>query len=79
MTRAGFEGGTTARTSSTVSAYQQALTPVFGFLVPLILVGLVLAFVLPEKRIADHRPNEDEPKAPDTHSTGREPKVPAAD
>ncbi|MER5520707.1 MDR family MFS transporter [Streptomyces sp. NPDC002763] len=36
-----------------VAAYQHALTPVFAYLVPLFLVGAVLAVVLPEKRLAD--------------------------
>ena len=35
-----------------VAAYQHALTPVFAYLVPLFLVGAVLAVVLPEKRLA---------------------------
>ncbi|MFD4599779.1 MFS transporter [Streptomyces sp. NPDC058464] len=62
-----------------VAAYQHALTPVFAYLVPVLLIGLVLAFVLPEKRIADHERNEGEHKAPDTHSADRRPKVPTAD
>ncbi|AXG82191.1 MDR family MFS transporter [Streptomyces paludis] len=53
-----------------VSAYQHALTPVFGYLVPLFLIGVVLAFVLPEKRIVDHTPDEDGQKAPETHLEG---------
>ncbi|WOX07425.1 MDR family MFS transporter [Streptomyces sp. N50] len=35
-----------------VEAYQHALAPVFAYLVPLFLVGAVLAVVLPEKRLA---------------------------
>ena len=35
-----------------VAAYQHALTPVFAYLVPLFLVGTVLAVALPEKRLA---------------------------
>ncbi|WP_257234184.1 MDR family MFS transporter [Streptomyces sp. JV178] len=35
-----------------VLAYQQALTPVFRYLVPLFALGLVLAFLLPEKKLA---------------------------
>ncbi|MFD4507058.1 efflux RND transporter permease subunit [Streptomyces sp. NPDC058457] len=35
-----------------IAAYQHALTPVFGCLVPLFAVGVVLAVVLPEKRLA---------------------------
>ncbi|MEX1659512.1 MDR family MFS transporter [Streptomyces pseudovenezuelae] len=38
---------------SVVAAYQHALTPVFAYLVPLFLVGALLAVVLPEKRLAD--------------------------
>lgn len=47
-----------------VAAYQHALTPVFGYLVPLFLVGVVLAVVLPEKRLAggdSHRPDGEAP------------------
>lgn len=47
-----------------VAAYQHALTPVFGYLVPLFLVGVVLAVVLPEKRLAggdSHRPDGETP------------------
>ncbi|MFF0095043.1 MDR family MFS transporter [Streptomyces canus] len=36
-----------------VLAYQHALTPVFRYLVPVFALGLVLAFVLPEKKLAD--------------------------
>jgi EmrB/QacA subfamily drug resistance transporter len=35
-----------------VTAYQHALVPVFGYLVPVFAVGVVLAFLLPEKKIA---------------------------
>ncbi|MER6124124.1 MDR family MFS transporter [Streptomyces sp. NPDC001795] len=35
-----------------ILSYQHALTPVFRYMVPLFAVGLVLAFVLPEKRLA---------------------------
>ena len=35
-----------------VLAEQQALTPVFRYLVPLLALGLVLAFLLPEKKPA---------------------------
>jgi hypothetical protein len=35
-----------------VNAYQHALVPVFGYLVPVFAVGLVLAFLLPEKKLA---------------------------
>jgi EmrB/QacA subfamily drug resistance transporter len=35
-----------------VNAYQHALVPVFGYLVPVFVIGLVLAFLLPEKKLA---------------------------
>jgi hypothetical protein len=35
-----------------ILAYQNALTPVFRYLVPVFALGLVLAFLLPEKRLA---------------------------
>ncbi|WP_431894507.1 MDR family MFS transporter [Micromonospora haikouensis] len=35
-----------------VAAYQHALTPVFGYLIPLFAAGLVLALLLPEKKLA---------------------------
>lgn len=35
-----------------VNAYQHALVPVFGYLVPVFAVGLILAFLLPEKKLA---------------------------
>jgi MFS family permease len=38
-----------------VLAYQHALTPVFRYLVPVFALGLVLAFVLPEKKLADDK------------------------
>lgn len=40
-----------------VLSYQQALTPVFRYLVPLFAVGLVLALLLPEKRLTDTVPD----------------------
>ncbi|PJE94311.1 MFS transporter [Streptomyces carminius] len=36
-----------------VASYQHALTPVFGYLLPLFLVSLVLAFLLPEKVLSN--------------------------
>ncbi|MET7480655.1 MDR family MFS transporter [Streptomyces sp. NPDC005648] len=36
-----------------VLAYQQALTPVFAYLLPLFAVALALAFALPEKELSD--------------------------
>ncbi|MFD3931917.1 MDR family MFS transporter [Streptomyces sp. NPDC058614] len=61
-----------------VTAYQQALTPVFGYLVPIFLVGLVLAFVLPEKRIGNDKSEESRRNTPDTGSESREAEVPSA-
>jgi EmrB/QacA subfamily drug resistance transporter len=47
-----------------VASYQHALTPVFGYLVPVFVVGLVLAFVLPEKELSGtHAGPADEPVA----------------
>jgi hypothetical protein len=44
-----------------ILSYQHALTPVFRYLLPVFALGLVLALLLPEKKLADdHRP------APDT-------------
>jgi EmrB/QacA subfamily drug resistance transporter len=42
-----------------VAAYQHALVPVFAYLAPVFVIGLVLAFILPEKKLADT--NEPEP------------------
>jgi EmrB/QacA subfamily drug resistance transporter len=36
-----------------IAAYQHALTPVFRYLVPLFALGLILALLLPEKKLAD--------------------------
>lgn len=44
-----------------ILAYQHALTPVFRYLVPVFVLGLLLAFLLPEKKLAD-----DNGPAPDT-------------
>jgi EmrB/QacA subfamily drug resistance transporter len=38
-----------------ILAYQQALTPVFRYMLPLFALGLVLAFLLPEKKLAGGR------------------------
>jgi MFS family permease len=35
-----------------VTAYQHALVPVFGYLVPVFAIGVALAFLLPEKKLA---------------------------
>ncbi|WP_051807490.1 MDR family MFS transporter [Actinoplanes subtropicus] len=37
---------------SVIAAYQHALTPVFGYMVPLFAFGLVLALLLPERKLA---------------------------
>jgi EmrB/QacA subfamily drug resistance transporter len=37
-----------------IQAYQHALTPVFRYMLPVFLAGLVLALLLPEKRLADN-------------------------
>lgn len=45
-----------------VDAYQHALTPVFLYLMPVFVIGLVLAFVLPEKVLSDtNTPGADAP------------------
>ncbi len=36
-----------------ILACQNALTPVFRYRVPVLALGLVLAFLLPEKRLSD--------------------------
>ncbi|NUR03998.1 MAG: hypothetical protein HOY79_48085 [Streptomyces sp.] len=36
-----------------VDAYQHALTPIFGYLVPLLAVVAVLAFLLPQRELSD--------------------------
>lgn len=40
-----------------VDAYQHALTPVFLYLTPVFVIGLVLALILPEKPLADTQPD----------------------
>ncbi|MET7477032.1 MDR family MFS transporter [Streptomyces sp. NPDC005648] len=42
-----------------ILAYQQALTPVFRYLVPVFFVGLVLALILPEKKLSDGHGDSD--------------------
>ncbi|GAB6902401.1 MDR family MFS transporter [Kineosporia succinea] len=42
-----------AAQDAVISSYQHALTPVFLYLIPIFAVGLVLAFLLPEKELAD--------------------------
>ncbi|GLY30757.1 MDR family MFS transporter [Kineosporia sp. NBRC 101731] len=42
-----------AAQDAVIASYQHALTPVFLYLIPLFAVGLVLAFLLPEKELAD--------------------------
>ncbi|WP_228033760.1 MDR family MFS transporter [Streptomyces spongiae] len=41
-----------------ILSYQHALTPVFRYLVPVFVLGLVLAFLLPEKKLADGNDND---------------------
>ncbi|GHB82953.1 MFS transporter [Streptomyces umbrinus] len=54
-----------------VLAYQHALTPVFGYLVPVFALGLVLAFFLPEKKLADdHDHDHDTTPAAQPGETG---------
>ncbi|GAA1382097.1 MDR family MFS transporter [Pseudonocardia kongjuensis] len=45
-----------------VAAYQQALAPIFGYLVPVFAVGLLLALVLPEKVLSGTNEPEPEPE-----------------
>ncbi|MFF2514419.1 hypothetical protein [Streptomyces sp. NPDC058086] len=45
---------------------------------PIFLVGLILAFVLPEKRIGNDKSEVAERKTPDTGSESRKPEVPSA-
>lgn len=46
-----------------IESYHSALVPVFGYLIPLFVVGLVLALLLPEKKLADTVDTEAEPVA----------------
>jgi EmrB/QacA subfamily drug resistance transporter len=46
-----------------VLAYQHALTPVFRYLVPVFALGLALAFILPEKKLADDKAPDATPAA----------------
>ncbi|GAA3615299.1 MDR family MFS transporter [Kineosporia mesophila] len=50
-----------AAQDAVIASYQHALTPVFLYLIPLFAVGLVLAFLLPEKELADGHTAESEP------------------
>ncbi|MFE0678493.1 MDR family MFS transporter [Streptomyces sp. NPDC058867] len=50
-----------------IASYQQALTPVFGYMVPVFVVGFVLALLLPEKPLAD---GADEDRAAPEHTDG---------
>ncbi|MET8977485.1 MDR family MFS transporter [Streptomyces sp. NPDC004539] len=49
---------------SVILSYQHALTPVFRYMVPLFAVGLVLALVLPEKRLSDGGTTPEPAKSP---------------
>ncbi|GLY15002.1 MFS transporter [Kineosporia rhizophila] len=42
-----------AAQDAVIASYQHALTPVFLYLIPIFAVGLVLAFLLPEKELSD--------------------------
>ncbi|MER7795065.1 MDR family MFS transporter [Streptomyces sp. NPDC097640] len=53
-----------------ILAYQQALTPVFRYLLPLFALGLVLAFLLPEKRLADGSGPGTDPETPTAGDAG---------
>ncbi|WP_062642594.1 MDR family MFS transporter [Streptomyces maremycinicus] len=53
-----------------ILAYQQALTPVFRYMAPLFALGLVLAFLLPEKRLADGSGPGTDPVTPSAGDTG---------
>lgn len=57
-----------------ILAYQHALTPVFRYLVPVFLLGLVLAFLLPEKKLADGSDSDSEPDAAPDRPEGTGPK-----
>ncbi len=52
LTPAAVHALPTAVQDAVIAAYQHALTPVFGYLVPLFAAGLVLALLLPEKKLA---------------------------
>ncbi len=60
-----------------VLAYQQALTPVFRYLVPVFAVGLVLAFLLPEKKLADDHDPRPGATPDQPHATADRPEVTA--
>ncbi|WP_427918809.1 MDR family MFS transporter [Streptomyces sp. cg40] len=53
-----------------ILAYQQALTPVFRYMTPLFAIGLALAFLLPEKKLADGNGPETDPTAPSAGGAG---------
>lgn len=57
-----------------VQSYQHALTPVFRYMVPLFAVGLVLALILPEKRLADGK-GDGEGAMPEPSPEPKEPVV----
>jgi EmrB/QacA subfamily drug resistance transporter len=56
-----------------ILSYQHALTPVFRYLVPVFLLGLVLAFLLPEKKLADGSDSDSGPDAPPDRPEGTGP------
>lgn len=49
--------------TAVISAYHSALVPIFGYLVPVFAVGVVLAFLLPEKPLATTNDPEPIPAA----------------
>jgi EmrB/QacA subfamily drug resistance transporter len=55
---------------SVIDAYQQALTPIFGYLAALLAVGFVLAFLLPEKELALTNTDTDVSAVPRQVQTG---------
>ncbi|GAA2410446.1 MDR family MFS transporter [Streptomyces glaucosporus] len=56
-----------------VLSYQEALTPVFAYLAPLFAVGLVLAFLLPEKKLSNSNTEEGGPFPADAPEDGPAP------
>ncbi|MPY56537.1 MFS transporter [Streptomyces spongiae] len=64
LTPAGVHALPAKLEEAVVLSYQHALTPVFRYLVPLFALALVLAFLLPEKRLADKHTAPEEETAP---------------
>ncbi|MEW2400843.1 MDR family MFS transporter [Streptomyces sp. NPDC046862] len=55
-----------------ILSYQHALTPVFRYMVPVFVLGLALAFLLPEKKLADGNGPDADEVAPSAGGTGPE-------